>query len=133
MQKIASVTSESISTPELRTGMLIAEDITFGGVPLLGGIQRPMRFEQTIHDAAEDAHEGRKAGVASDCTSEFAKLKVAMGEDVAALQLKLVAQEADIAALHLELVAQEAENQAREKIMEHRLEKLERNMGIRGT
>jgi len=119
MQKITSVTSESISTPELRTGMLIAEDITFGGVPLLGGIQRPMRFEQTIHDTAEDAHEGRKAGVASDCTSEFAKLKVAMGEDVAALQLKLVAQE--------------AENRAREKIMEHRLEERERNMGIRGT
>ena len=66
-------------------------------------------FEQFSHDTAEDAHGGRKAEVASDFYSELSKLKVAMGKDIAALKLKLVAQE------------------AREKITERQLEELERN------
>ena len=79
------MTSESVSSPELRTEMLIANDITLGGLPLLEALDRRRLAEDSMRESKEVSATLVLDGIAEEVMQK-------MQAKIAVLKLEIVAQ-----------------------------------------
>ena len=85
MRRVTVVTSESVSSPELRTEMLIANDITLGGLPLLEALDRRRLAEDSMRESKEVSATLVLDGIAEEVMQK-------MQAKIAVLKLEIVAQ-----------------------------------------